>query len=376
MPKKRGSGQSKSLTLDELSANFHLPINDVARKVRRNFNRGASSTCPAAREPSTDAPPPPPPSIQLGLCVTVLKQRCREHGITRWPYRKVKKLDNIIHALEGPGDGGAADANRRLETVKKTREVLITDPNSKAHLRVGKLKAVRRRSLGSKSGYGSGGSGSDNSGGTAFGMMRNRANSSGIDGLLEAATTLSDGETPGTPSRESPDTIRDRSPRISGLLQSITSGSGSGDAIAEGAEAAALALNALKPGGAFQAVRAAVEGAKLPAPAAPVFDANAYAAAMAAFAGSMGTAAAPTPPPAPPTPAANPMAALMANPMFAWMAAMGNAAQAQAQAAQAQAQAAATPQVPNFLQMAAAAAAAAQAAQPQAAQPQSAHQPL
>ena len=42
----------------------------------------------------------------------------------------------------------------------------------------------------------------------------------------------------------------------------------------------------------------------------------------------------------------------------------------------AQAQAAATPQVPNFLQMAAAAAAAAQAAQPQAAQPQSAHQPL
>jgi hypothetical protein len=293
----------------------------------------------------------------------------------------VKKLDNIIHALEGPGDGGAADANRRLETVKKTREVLITDPNSKAHLRVGKLKAVRRRSLGSKSGYGSGGSGSDNSDGTAFGMMRNRANSSGIDGLLEAATTLSDGETPGTPSRESPDTIRDRSPRISGLLQSITSGSGSGDATAEGAEAAALALNALKPGGAFQAVRAAVEGAKLPAPAAPVFDANAYAAAMAAFAGSMGTAAAPTPPPAPPTPAANPMAALMANPMFAWMAAMGNAAQAQAQAAQAQAQAAATPQVPNFLQMAAAAAAAAQAAQPQAAQPQaaqpqSAHQPL
>ena len=52
----------------------------------------------------------------------------------------------------------------------------------------------------------------------------------------------------------------------------------------------------------------------------------------------------------------------MANPMFAWMAAMGNVAQAQAQAAQA-AQAAATPTAPNFLQMAAAAAAAAQAAQ-------------
>jgi hypothetical protein len=285
---------------------------------------------------------------------------------------QVKKLDNIIHALECPGDGGVADATRRLETVKRTREVLITDPNSKAHLRVGKLKAVRRRSLGSKSGYGSGGSGSDNSGGTAFGVMRHRQNSSGIDGLLEAATTLSDGETPGTPTRE-PDAIRDRSPRISGALQALTGGISANDTdTGAGGEAAALALNALKPGGAFQAVRAAVDVAnKAAAPAAPVFDANAYAAAMAAFAGHMGnaTAAATTPPPAPPNPA-SPMAALMANPMFAWMAAMGNVAQAQAQAAQA-AQAAATPTAPNFLQMAAAAAAAAQAAQPQ-----SAHQPL
>lgn len=288
---------------------------------------------------------------------------------------QVKKLDNIIHALECPGDGGVADATRRLETVKRTREVLITDPNSKAHLRVGKLKAVRRRSLGSKSGYGSGGSGSDNSGGTAFGVMRHRQNSSGIDGLLEAATTLSDGETPGTPTRE-PDAIRDRSPRISGALQALTGGISAHDTdTGAGAEAAALALNALKPGGAFQAVRAAVDVAnKAAAPAAPAFDANAYAAAMAAFAGHMGNAAAAaaTPPPAPPTPA-NPMAALMANPMFAWMAAMGNVAQAQAQAAQVAqaAQAAATPPAPNFLQMAAAAAAAAQAAQPQ-----SAHQPL
>ena len=33
------------------------------------------------------APPAPP---QLGVCVTVLKQRCREFGVTRWPYRKVR----------------------------------------------------------------------------------------------------------------------------------------------------------------------------------------------------------------------------------------------------------------------------------------------
>ena len=33
----------EELTLEELSANFHLPINDVARKVRRNFNRATLS---------------------------------------------------------------------------------------------------------------------------------------------------------------------------------------------------------------------------------------------------------------------------------------------------------------------------------------------
>ena len=32
--------------------------------------------------------------------MTVLKQQCREHGINRWPYRKVRKLDTMLHVLE------------------------------------------------------------------------------------------------------------------------------------------------------------------------------------------------------------------------------------------------------------------------------------
>ena len=89
------------------------------------------------------------------MCVTVLKQRCRDHGVARWPYRKVKKLDTIINALEttattSTGDGvvkakgrrgrpSMYDQQSRLETVKRTRDLLITQPNSNAHLKVGKL---------------------------------------------------------------------------------------------------------------------------------------------------------------------------------------------------------------------------------------------
>ncbi|CAI5500744.1 unnamed protein product [Closterium sp. Naga37s-1] len=60
--------RSRTISLQELMEHFHLPINEAACK--------------------------------LGVCVTVLKQQCREHGIQRWPFRKVRKLDNMIHALE------------------------------------------------------------------------------------------------------------------------------------------------------------------------------------------------------------------------------------------------------------------------------------
>jgi len=92
------------------------------------------------------------------MCVTVLKQRCRDFGVTRWPYRKVKKLDTIISALQAPPSNGSRSSSQtggnrsapaegsRLEKMKKTRELLITQPNCKAHLRVGKLdKELRKR---------------------------------------------------------------------------------------------------------------------------------------------------------------------------------------------------------------------------------------
>ena len=289
--------------------------------------------------------------------MTVLKQRCREHGITRWPYRKVRKLDTIISALGGAAGedarAGATDADRRLMAVKRTRESLITDPNSDAHLRVGKLKTIRRR-FSSGSGSGSGdedsfgsdggaraGSGSGASGQTALARPRAekaRLSSGGVDGLLEAAASLSDGEeTPGTPTRD-PDGIRDRSPRISGLLSAVEH-ERLNAAGANAAGEAAAALGALyRPAGgagAFAPVKPSAVGAPAaqsapesvsPSPAAitAALDPNAYAAALAAFAQGMSAAA--TSVSSTPWTAASAAAPQMPpHALFAWMAALSAA---------------------------------------------------
>ncbi|KAI4327835.1 hypothetical protein L6164_020252 [Bauhinia variegata] len=39
-------------------------------------------------------------SRNLNVGLTVLKRKCREFGIPRWPHRKIKSLDNLIHDLQ------------------------------------------------------------------------------------------------------------------------------------------------------------------------------------------------------------------------------------------------------------------------------------
>lgn len=98
--------RAKAITLEELSVHFHEPINEVAKK--------------------------------LGVCVTVLKQRCREHGIARWPYRKVRKLDSIIRALQSSCQPEAPKASpggkcreQKINIMMETREFLLLNS---AHL--------------------------------------------------------------------------------------------------------------------------------------------------------------------------------------------------------------------------------------------------
>ncbi|KFK30194.1 hypothetical protein AALP_AA7G230400, partial [Arabis alpina] len=65
-------------------------------------------------------------SRRLNIGLTVLKKKCREFGIPRWPHRKIKSLDTLIHDLQGEAEKqkneaaalAVAKRQKKLETEK------------------------------------------------------------------------------------------------------------------------------------------------------------------------------------------------------------------------------------------------------------------
>jgi len=57
-----------SITLVDIAQYFHLPLRDASK------------------------------TLKIG--VSILKRKCRQYGIARWPHRKIKSLDSLIHDLE------------------------------------------------------------------------------------------------------------------------------------------------------------------------------------------------------------------------------------------------------------------------------------
>lgn len=67
--KKRAASEDIArIALEDLAKYFDLPILEASR------------------------------NLKVGL--TVLKKKCREFGIPRWPHRKIKSLDGLIHELQ------------------------------------------------------------------------------------------------------------------------------------------------------------------------------------------------------------------------------------------------------------------------------------
>ena len=92
---------TQTLSLEELSPYFHLPINDAA--------------------------------TELGICSTALKKICRSIGVKRWPHRKIKSLDNMIESLQNLIDANEGDIpkmNLDMEDLLAKRKFLMENPNT------------------------------------------------------------------------------------------------------------------------------------------------------------------------------------------------------------------------------------------------------
>ncbi|KAF5191713.1 Rkd5 [Thalictrum thalictroides] len=79
------------------------------------------------------------PSAEASACLnigeTLLKKKCREFGILKWPYRKIKSLDNLIHNIKEeverlePLDKTSRDeALKRQQILESEREFLMKRP--------------------------------------------------------------------------------------------------------------------------------------------------------------------------------------------------------------------------------------------------------
>jgi len=100
-----------SITLEELSDFFHLPEKQVAQ--------------------------------QMGMCLTSLKKICRAHGITRWPFRKLKSLERTMQKVNADsssisaqlgksGAEAARSANSSVDSSRAASPTMKIDCSDKA----------------------------------------------------------------------------------------------------------------------------------------------------------------------------------------------------------------------------------------------------
>uniref|UniRef100_A0A0D9V1Y1 RWP-RK domain-containing protein n=1 Tax=Leersia perrieri TaxID=77586 RepID=A0A0D9V1Y1_9ORYZ len=79
---------------------------------------------------------------EMNVGLTVLKKRCRELGVARWPHRKMKSLKSLILNVQEMGRKGmAAEAMRReLEGLEKCCALMEQDPAVELTERTKKLR--------------------------------------------------------------------------------------------------------------------------------------------------------------------------------------------------------------------------------------------
>ncbi|CDY27033.1 BnaA02g10530D [Brassica napus] len=70
---------------------------------------------------------------ELNVGLTVLKKRCRELGIHRWPHRKLKSLNSLIGNLKGVGmEEEVKNLEEHRILIKQEPDAELTDWNQEA----------------------------------------------------------------------------------------------------------------------------------------------------------------------------------------------------------------------------------------------------
>ncbi|KAK4436213.1 protein RKD4 [Sesamum alatum] len=114
--RRNGRHKSSGLKLEEIQKYFDVPITVAAR--------------------------------ELNVGLTVLKKRCRELNITRWPHRKIKSLKSLIHNVKELGltnEIEMLEEHKRM--VEKIPEMELTDRTKKLRQACFKANYKKRRSL-------------------------------------------------------------------------------------------------------------------------------------------------------------------------------------------------------------------------------------
>ncbi|KAF8083852.1 hypothetical protein N665_0749s0013 [Sinapis alba] len=85
---------------------------------------------------------------ELNVGLTVLKKRCRELEIYRWPHRKLKSLNSLISNLKGVGmDEEVKNLEEHRVLIEQEPDAELTDGTKKLRQACFKAKYKRKKSL-------------------------------------------------------------------------------------------------------------------------------------------------------------------------------------------------------------------------------------
>ncbi|KAL5216238.1 hypothetical protein ABZP36_007639 [Zizania latifolia] len=104
-----------SITLSDIAQYFHLPIREASR------------------------------TLKIG--VSILKRKCRQYNIPRWPHRKIKSLDSLIQDLEyviDDPDRGGVQQEKNKQTEKERQGAIAALAKRKRMLETEK-EAIQQR---------------------------------------------------------------------------------------------------------------------------------------------------------------------------------------------------------------------------------------